>query len=58
MHIGSYDEEKETIKSMKEFIKDKNLTENGLHHEIYLSDPRKISSDALKTVLRRPVKKI
>jgi hypothetical protein len=58
MHVGSYNEEKKTIKKMKEFIKDKNLTENGLHHEIYLSDPRKISPDSLKTVLRQPVKKI
>ena len=58
MHVGSYDEEKETIKKMKEFIKDNNLTENGLHHEIYLSDPRKISPDSLKTVLRQPIKKI
>lgn len=58
MHIGSYDEEKEKIKKMKEFIKDKNLVENGLHHEIYLSDPRKISPNSLKTVLRQPVKKI
>ncbi|HOI76915.1 MAG TPA: GyrI-like domain-containing protein [Methanofastidiosum sp.] len=58
MHVGSYDEEKETIKKMKEFIKDNNLTENGLHHEIYLSDPRKISPNSLKTVLRQPIKKI
>ena len=58
LHVGSYDAEKETIKKMKEFIKEKNLAENGLHHEIYLSDPRKISPDKLKTVLRQPVKKI
>lgn len=58
MHVGSYDAEKERIKKMKEFIKDKNLAENGLHHEIYLSDPRKISPDKLKTVLSHPVKKI
>ncbi|HNR43524.1 MAG TPA: GyrI-like domain-containing protein [Methanofastidiosum sp.] len=58
MHIGSYDEEKETIKKMNDFIKDKNLAKNGLHHEIYLSDPRKTSPDSLKTVLRQPVKKI
>jgi len=58
MHVGSYDAEKETIIKMKEFIKNRNLKENGLHHEIYLSDPKKISPDALKTVLRQPVKKI
>ena len=58
LHIGSYDAEKETIKKMKSFIKENNLVENGLHHEIYLSDPRKTSPDKLKTVLRQPVKKI
>lgn len=58
MHISSYDEENETIKKMNDFIKDKNLAKNGLHHEIYLSDPRKTSPDSLKTVLRQPVKKI
>ncbi len=56
LHIGSYDAEKDTINSMKEFIKKNDLIKNGLHHEIYLSDPRKISSDKLKTVLRQPVK--
>lgn len=55
LHIGSYDEEKETINKMKDFIKENNLKENGLHHEIYLSDPRKVSSDKLKTILRQPV---
>lgn len=58
MHFGSYDAEKETIKKIKDFIKENNLAKNGLHHEIYLSDPRKISPDKLKTVLRQPVKKI
>jgi len=31
---------------------------DGKHHEIYLSDPRKVAPDKLKTVLRQPVKKI
>ncbi|VAX22176.1 hypothetical protein MNBD_NITROSPINAE03-1810 [hydrothermal vent metagenome] len=34
----------------------KNFTENGLHHEIYLSDPRKTAPEKMKTVLRQPVK--
>jgi hypothetical protein len=33
------------------------LQENGKHHEIYLSDPRKVSPEKLKTVLRQPVKR-
>jgi len=33
------------------------LVENGPHHEIYLSDPRKVAAEKLKTILRQPVKK-
>ena len=62
MHIGSYDSEPETVAKMSEY-----MTENGyaadfsearLHHEIYLSDPRKCDVSKLKTVIRHPVKKI
>jgi hypothetical protein len=57
LHVGTYDSEKETIEKMKEFIKKNSLNENGLHHEIYLSDPRKTSPEKNKTILRQPVKK-
>ena len=62
MHIGSYDDEPATIRLMDDFA-----VENGysldfsatrLHHEIYLSDPRKTAPEKLKTVIRHPVKKI
>lgn len=66
MHIGSFDEEPETIAQINGFIKEKNYQDaisevepNGMvkrHHEIYLSDPRKIESSKMKTVLRHPVK--
>lgn len=56
MHIGPYSTEPETIEKMRIFIKEKNLVENGLHHEIYLSDPRKIAPEKMKTILRQPVK--
>jgi hypothetical protein len=58
LHVGTYDAEKETIEKMKEFIKKNSLIENGLHHEIYLSDPRKTSPEKNKTILRQPVRKI
>ncbi|MCC7573085.1 MAG: GyrI-like domain-containing protein [Candidatus Methanofastidiosum sp.] len=57
LHVGTYDSEKKTIEKIKEFIKNNSLIENGLHHEIYLSDPRKTSPEKNKTVLRQPVKK-
>ena len=61
MHIGAYDDEPVTVAIMDEF-----LAENGyvndfsdirLHHEIYLSDARKVSPEKLKTVIRHPISK-
>lgn len=57
MHIGSYDDEGPTLAKMhSEFIPENGFIENGKHHEIYLSDPRKVSPEKLKTILRQPVK--
>ncbi len=58
MHIGSYDDEAPTIAALhKDFLPANGLVENGKHHEIYLSDPRKVAPEKLKTVLRQPVRK-
>ena len=56
MHIGPYSTEPETINQMKEFITQNGFIENGLHHEIYLSDPRKTEPEKMKTILRQPIK--
>ena len=56
MHIGPYATEPETIQKMKDFMKENDYTENGLHHEIYISDPRKTSPEKMKTILRQPIK--
>ncbi len=59
MHIGSYDAEGPTIARLhQEFLLQNGLTENGHHHEIYLSDPRRTVPEKLKTVLRQPVRRI
>ena len=59
MHIGSYDDEAPTLAKLhNEFIPQNGYIEAGKHHEIYLSDPRKISPEKLRTVLRQPVKKM
>lgn len=53
LHIGSYDNESVSFNKMKEYIKGSNLKIKTLvHREIYLSDPRKVEKDKLKTVLR------
>ncbi len=58
MHIGPYSEEAPTIAKMhKEFMPEHGFVPNGHHHEIYLSDSRRVAPEKLKTVLRQPVKK-
>jgi hypothetical protein len=56
MHIGPYATEPETIQKMKDLMKQNGYSENGLHHEIYLSDPRKTVPEKMKTILRQPIK--
>ncbi|MBO5095218.1 MAG: GyrI-like domain-containing protein [Lachnospiraceae bacterium] len=61
MHIGSYDDEPQTIAVMHEYAKqngyEPELTDGRFHHEIYLSDPRKCEVSKRKTVVRHPVRK-
>lgn len=57
MHIGPYDKEGPSINKLLAFIKEKKLKVSGKHHEIYLSDPRRVAPSKLKTVIRYPVKK-
>lgn len=60
MHIGSYDSEPATISAMRAFIETQgysfDLIDTRLHHEIYLSDPRKTAPEKLKTVIRIPIR--
>ena len=58
MHLGPYDDEAPTLAILhNEFIPENNFTMSGKHHEIYLSDPRKVKPEKLKTILRQPVKR-
>lgn len=61
MHIGSYDEEKTTIRLMQEYLEGQgyreDLSDGRLHHEIYLSDPRRVAAEKLRTVIRHPIAK-
>ena len=61
MHIGSYDDEPATVAMMHEFMEQQgyelDITYKRLHHEIYLSDARKVAPEKLKTVIRHPIKK-
>ena len=61
MHIGSFDDEPASLEKMDKYLEEngyeKDFSETRLHHEIYLSDPRKSTPDKQKTVIRHPVKK-
>lgn len=60
MHIGAYDDEPTTVVMMNRYL-DENGYENDMsddrrHHEIYLSDMRRVAREKLKTVIRHPIK--
>ena len=61
MHIGSYDDEPATVDMMHEFMEKEgyvlDITDKRFHHEIYLSDVRKVAPEKLKTVIRHPIRK-
>ena len=61
MHIGSYDDEPATVSMMHEYMEHQgyelDITDKRLHHEIYLSDARKVAPEKLKTVIRHPIRK-
>jgi hypothetical protein len=61
MHFGPFDDEPATIEVMNRYL-DENGYENDLagerlHHEIYMSDARKVAPEKWRTVIRHPVKK-
>ena len=62
MHIGSYDDEPDTIARMEQFALEQgyeiDITKDRYHHEIYLSDARRCKPERLKTVIRNPIKKL
>jgi hypothetical protein len=57
LHVGPYQEEGRTIGVMNAFAEPQGLAFHGRHHEIYLSDPRRVPPEKLKTILRMPVRK-
>lgn len=62
MHLGSFDDEPASVALMDEYL-DANgytndLTPSRLHHEIYMSDARKVAPEKWKTVIRHPIKKV
>lgn len=58
LHTGPYDREPESIRRMEAFAAGEGCRFDGLHHEIYLSDPRRVAPEKLRTILRIPVKRV
>lgn len=62
MHTGPFDDEPATVALMDSFIKEngyeKDFSKTRLHHEIYMSDARKVVPEKWKTVIRHPIKKV
>lgn len=62
MHIGSYDNEPISVEIMDKFIKENgyinDISNTRLHHEIYISDPRRVELSKMKTVIRHPIRKV
>ena len=60
MHIGAYDDEPVTVDAMHRFMEEQgyalDITDRRMHHEIYLSDARRVAPEKLKTVVRHPIK--
>jgi len=61
MHFGPYDDEPSTVTRMHAYMEAQgyapDFSDTRLHHEIYLSDPRKAAPEKLKTVIRHPIRK-
>ena len=60
MHIGAYDDEPATVVMMDRYLDENgyenNLSDDRRHHEIYLSDARRVAPEKRKTVIRHPIK--
>ena len=62
MHVGPFDGESESVAIMDAFLAENgcenDFSETRLHHEIYLSDARRVAPEKWKTVLRHPVRRV
>lgn len=56
MHVGPYSEEGPTIQLLHDFIAAEGYERHGIHHEIYLGDPRRAKPENLRTIVRQPIR--
>lgn len=62
MHVGPFDEEPETVALLDAYLQEQgyenDMNDKRLHHEIYMSDARKVPPEKWKTVIRHPIRKV
>lgn len=62
MHTGPYDDEPATVAALDRFAAENgyiiDIDDTRRHHEIYLSDPRKVAPEKLRTVIRHPIRRL
>lgn len=62
MHFGSFDDEPATVAIMDKFLSENgymnDINDTRFHHEIYMSDARKVTPEKWKTIIRHPIRKI
>ncbi len=62
MHLGAFDDEPATVAIMDKFLEENgyvnDFSDTRLHHEIYMSDTRKVAQEKWKTVIRHPIRKV
>ena len=61
MHVGPFDDEPDTVAKMDAYLEEQgyenDFGEGRLHHEIYLSDARRVAPEKWKTVIRHPIRR-
>ena len=58
LHIGPYADEAPTIAGLHEFVRASGYRLRAKHHEIYMSDPRRVAPEKMKTIIRHPVEPV
>lgn len=62
IHVGSFDDEPQSVALMDQYLRENgyenDFSGSRLHHEIYLSDARKVEKSKMKTVIRHPIRKV
>jgi hypothetical protein len=57
LHVGPFSDEAPTVERLHAYIEENGYALRGAHHEIYLTDPRRIKPERWRTVIRQPIER-